>query len=71
MPTLTITYRGKTVEIPITAGWTGTLMPHLHFVAGALSRKLTVDWTEARCAACGDPAELTVTKTTGVEASGG
>ena len=71
MPSLTITYEGTTLVIPVTRGWTGTVMPHLHFVAGFLSRKPMVDWTEARCAACGDPAELTVTKTTGVEASGG
>lgn len=68
MPALTITYEGKTLVIPVTRGWTGTVTPHLHFVAGALSRKPTVDWTDARCAACGDPAAVLVTKTTGVEA---
>lgn len=65
MPALTITFQGKTLVIPITAGWTGTLSPHLHFVHGDLSRAAvnTVDVTEARCAACGSPAELYVTKT--------
>ena len=68
MPPLICTYQGRTFTIPVTAGWTGTLTPHLCFVAGQLSRQATVDWTEARCAACGAPAELEVTKTVGVKA---
>ena len=56
------------MQIPIPAGWTGTLMPHLHFVDGRLSKTATVDWTEARCAACGAPAEIVVTKMVGVTA---
>lgn len=69
MPSLTISYEGKTLVIAVTRDWTGTLLPHLHFVNGHLTRRSEIDWTDARCAACGAPAELTVTKTVGVKAT--
>ena len=68
MPFLILRYQDRTFRIPVTAEWTGKLSPHLYFKDGVLSRGAQIDVTEARCAACGDPADLTVTKTVGVKA---